>query len=682
MGRVIPAFAQFFDGEGQPLINGWLQFLVSTTNNTPKNTYADPVYQILNANPLQLDAEGRCPNVFGVGDFRIISFVNDPEDEDSPGEMIQMFDPVTAQGTVEASGGSGNVFDAWVNTVTYDLGDIVERDLGYYRSLINSNLGQDPLLIESAWEQIDFIAFYNSTIFYNIGELVYYEDNLWLSLTDSNQNNTPSTSPSDWRRVATGYKGFVENVGSYVITTVDRDNIVVLTSSAVADATFTLPAMGATTDRFKLAIYNASSYLLTIDAAGSPAIWLNSSGSIDITEGCLVELMYYYSIDTWLPVGGNTGPVLGGQDIGTALIPVDSLFATAITATTLNVPTITATQIDTSFLNFPDDGFIYFGDSDEVQMTYASATTSFDIEVSAGVNTNYIIDGVTMWTFDASGELYPGASNPIPDLGTASNSVDFIYANNVSLPDNGQLLLGDSDDLSLIHNGTDSRVLSTSALYVGTTTATDLWLISNGVAVIRIDALSSTFTLNRNVVINVAFPSIVLGSIPRIQIQYNGSCYFDVFSGAMDFRYNGTNILGYTSAFDLHVYQDTHLITDKIFYFGTLNQTGIYYNSTFSVLAIATFGTSSTWINTNNQLRWVFGSTGHFTPGSSEAYDVGSSGALVRALYTAAIYGDGTPINVGLSSGAPMSIDDIYVCGARVCINVTFAGNPYTFTSA
>jgi hypothetical protein len=37
MGRVIAAFTQFFDDAGDPLVNGWLEFLESNTTSTKKN---------------------------------------------------------------------------------------------------------------------------------------------------------------------------------------------------------------------------------------------------------------------------------------------------------------------------------------------------------------------------------------------------------------------------------------------------------------------------------------------------------------------------------------------------------------------------------------------------------------------------------------------------------------------
>lgn len=527
MGRLIPAFAQYFDGEGNPLANGWLQFLVSTTNNTPKTTYADSDYQIANENPLQLDAEGRCPNVFGTGDYRIISFVNDPEDEDSPGEQIQMFDPVTAQGTSASSGGSGSVFDEWEVAVTYSIGDVVTWNLVYYRSLINSNFGLDPLIQEYAWERVDFIGWYNSTVFYELGDLVYYSDNLWLSLNSSNQGNTPNTSPANWREVASGYKGTVSNSVGYVISTNDREKFIVLTPAAAADETFTLPSVDVTTDRFTLAIYNASDYVLTIDAVGTADIWLNTSGQLDITSGCLIELVYNSLLDTWLPLGGNAGPVLGGQDIGTTLVPVNSIYATDIVSGTLTLTTSsTVPAIYSDEVHLSSDGPIYFGDSDQVSAAYESLANSFVLDVASGVTSVYRVNGVDFWTFEATGEFLPALTNPKAEIGSATNSIDFIYTDNVSLPDSGVIFIGSTDELQMYHAAGNSYVTASDILNISVSGTGNLVFSTNGATAAYIDANQYFYMLN-----SLRFPNLFDGIFFTAEecsiLTNSGSIYID-----------------------------------------------------------------------------------------------------------------------------------------------------------
>lgn len=199
MGRIISAFKQFFDDAGDPLKNGWLRFLESGTNNTDKATFNDSTYTIPNANPLQLNGAGRCPDVFGTGNYRVVSFLNDPEDEESPGEQVQVFDPVTAEGTQIAT--SGSSFGEWSSTVTYALGDLVTSNTVTYKSLKNANLNENPALYEESWEVVDFVHTWNSTLNYSIGNMVFFDGNLYFSLQDMNLNQQPDTSPTWWQPV-------------------------------------------------------------------------------------------------------------------------------------------------------------------------------------------------------------------------------------------------------------------------------------------------------------------------------------------------------------------------------------------------------------------------------------------------------------------------------------------------
>lgn len=85
---------QFFDDAGDPLADGWLKFLVSETTSTLKDTYSDSDLLIANSNPVQLDSAGRCPDVFGSGSYRVVSYEYNSV-TGLLGSQIQLFDPVT-----------------------------------------------------------------------------------------------------------------------------------------------------------------------------------------------------------------------------------------------------------------------------------------------------------------------------------------------------------------------------------------------------------------------------------------------------------------------------------------------------------------------------------------------------------------------------------------------------------
>lgn len=200
MSRVIAAFTQFFDGEGNPLADGWLHFLYSNTNNTDKNTYADEELSIPNSNPLQLDAEGRCPDAFGTGQYRVVLYKDDPVLH-LPGVQVAQFDPVNAE---NSSTGSGTNFETWEATTEYSILDIATHNGFYYRSLINSNLGNAPDTNLDKWEKIDFLRYWNVNVTYALNDVVISGNGLYFSLADSNVGNTPLTSPTWWTPVGNG----------------------------------------------------------------------------------------------------------------------------------------------------------------------------------------------------------------------------------------------------------------------------------------------------------------------------------------------------------------------------------------------------------------------------------------------------------------------------------------------
>lgn len=686
MGRLIPAFTQMFDGEGNPLANGWLQFNASGSNNTPKATYFDDIYQIPNENPLQLDAEGRVPSVFGVGDYRVISYINDPEDEDSPGEMIQMFDPVTAQGAVEGGGGSGAVFDAWSPSVTYDLGSIVEKDLLYYRSLINGNFNLDPLIVTAAWEQIDFLAYWNSAVTYETGNLIYYLENLYLSLQDGNVNHIPTTSPTWWRAVATGCKGYLNQTGNYSITSSDREYLVVLGPSTIADSTFDLPAMDATTNKFCVWIYNASDFVLTIDAAGSAGIWLNTGGTLQITKGSLIQLGYNSFLDCWLPMG-NVGPTLGNQDIGTATYPVLDIHANNILSDTMTLAVSLAVDtVNVSTLRVPSDEFVYLGDADDISLSHTSLTPAFDINLAATNYLNIISNGVTFWTIDPSGALYPGATNPLPDVGSAANSLNFVYTDNISSPDNGVAYFGTGDDLQITFNGATGLISCSSNIELNASGTNSMLFVTNSQTLMVLHyTLEARFYYPIKIL--SATPSFELGATPFLSLSHTGAvgdAYFNNVVGDAFFQTNGFNVLSYDSSGFLDIYADTYMRSDNYLHFDLADPGYIGYQSANSAILLTATGSNVIWINTNSVHRWTFNASGHFFPALNNSYDIGTTSFLVRNIYTRGIDSSSNSLAIDVGTGANVTLDDFTETftggvGYRLYMTVTNTDTGRTF---
>jgi len=179
MARIIDPFAQFLDDNGDPLVDGFLKFVESGTNNTDKDTFADVNESIANANPVPLDGAGRCPNVFGTGAYNVISYTNAMV-------QIQQFDPVSADASLGA-------FSDWDSVTIYDEGDIViGSDSLYYRSITTDNQNQNPISSPGQWEQFKFIGIWNTNITYTTGDSVYGSNGfLYVSRSGSNLGNDP-----------------------------------------------------------------------------------------------------------------------------------------------------------------------------------------------------------------------------------------------------------------------------------------------------------------------------------------------------------------------------------------------------------------------------------------------------------------------------------------------------------
>ena len=192
MPRIIDAFSQFFDDVGLPLAGGWLKFCIAGTD-TLKTTYSDSGETTPNINPLQLDASGRCPSVFGSGSYRVTSYENNGG---SPGLLVQQFDPV---------GGDDSTwpFAAYISASIYPAGRIVTgSDGNIYISLADSNQGNDPTTDPTKWMRIDLIYFYNSTKRYAQYDVCRTADGqLFVSQVDNNQGNNPGTNSVEWHAI-------------------------------------------------------------------------------------------------------------------------------------------------------------------------------------------------------------------------------------------------------------------------------------------------------------------------------------------------------------------------------------------------------------------------------------------------------------------------------------------------
>ena len=180
MARVIEAFAQFSDKDGNPLPGGQLLFF-ETNTSTKKDTFSDFSETNPNTNPVILDGEGRAPDIFGTGSYKVQLY-------DKDGLLIDEFDPV---------GGTDSLipFSDWSSDINYQQYAIVQGSDGeFYISEVDDNLNNDPVSDSGAnWQQIRFLGVWKTGTTYDVGDVVQTAEGfLWRSLTSPNQGNDPN----------------------------------------------------------------------------------------------------------------------------------------------------------------------------------------------------------------------------------------------------------------------------------------------------------------------------------------------------------------------------------------------------------------------------------------------------------------------------------------------------------
>jgi hypothetical protein len=189
MSRVIAAFTQFFGDAGDPLENGFLGFYVAGTTSTPKATYADKDLTVANSNPVELDAAGRCPDVFGVGSYRIILYERNPV-TGLPGTQIQVFDPVSF----------GTLLTYWDEAGSAFVPGASGYDLGSTTNLIGDLYQQDSAKHYFGSDQ-DASIYHDGSNFYLLSDTGQFI----LGTTDTNDIQIKTNDTVRWRFLSTGH---------------------------------------------------------------------------------------------------------------------------------------------------------------------------------------------------------------------------------------------------------------------------------------------------------------------------------------------------------------------------------------------------------------------------------------------------------------------------------------------
>lgn len=187
MARYSNAFIQYLNGNGDALPGSKLDFF-SPGTTTPKDTFSDSGLTTANPNPVVADSDGRMPDIFLDGTYKVVL-------KTSADVTIDTADPVG-----EVSGGQ---FELWLNDNTYNIPDIVAgSDDRFYRSLIDSNQGNDPTSSAAQWEEIEFERIFNVNVTYALGDRTIGSDGMeYFSLIAANLNNNPVTdaTSTNWR---------------------------------------------------------------------------------------------------------------------------------------------------------------------------------------------------------------------------------------------------------------------------------------------------------------------------------------------------------------------------------------------------------------------------------------------------------------------------------------------------
>ncbi len=140
---------------------------------------------------------------------------------------------------LNADPATGSQMGAWDNTVTYSIPEIVlGSNDDYYRSLIDSNTGNDPVGSPVQWEQLEFGRIWNTNVTYSIGDSSYGSNGLlYVSLTNSNSGNNPTSDITNWGP-GVKFTGIVDNATTTALTLDSSQNALIGSTTQVNSGLF------------------------------------------------------------------------------------------------------------------------------------------------------------------------------------------------------------------------------------------------------------------------------------------------------------------------------------------------------------------------------------------------------------------------------------------------------------
>lgn len=186
MGRYVNPVPQTLNGNGSPIVGAKLYFYEPGTT-TLKTIYSDSGLTTPATNPAIADSTGRYSNIFLDGIYRTIQ-----TDEND----VQIWDRDPVGDVIEGE------WQDWISGTIYNIPQIVRgSDDEYYRSLTDSNQGNDPTTSAASWEKLQLGRVWNTNVTYSATDSAYGSDGmLYFSRAASNQGNDPTSTPLSWIR--------------------------------------------------------------------------------------------------------------------------------------------------------------------------------------------------------------------------------------------------------------------------------------------------------------------------------------------------------------------------------------------------------------------------------------------------------------------------------------------------
>ena len=186
MARFNNPAPQYIDTDGTPLSGGKLNFYITETS-TRKDTYSDEALTTPNDNPVTLNNSGTVPNIFLAEDVAYKLQILRAD-----GSLFDEIDPVSA---VPSEGQLG----AWSSTTTYNIPDVVVgSDDCYYKSIVDSNLNNDPVSSPEEWTKVAFLSYWNTNETYAADDIVIGSDGQLYSAQESTSAIDPTTNGTVW----------------------------------------------------------------------------------------------------------------------------------------------------------------------------------------------------------------------------------------------------------------------------------------------------------------------------------------------------------------------------------------------------------------------------------------------------------------------------------------------------